>query len=75
MDLLARHAPASRMRPHLVVTGSWERPVVRVQILGVGFVRPGEYAPWILSIGLPVGAILLLLKARKAAKAAGTTAL
>lgn len=42
--------------------GAWETQILSVNLLGSGIVRSGLYAPWILSVGLPVGAALFLIR-------------
>ena len=37
-------------------------------LLGIGFARAGPYAPVLLSVALPVGAIAFLLKRRELAR-------
>jgi hypothetical protein len=41
--------------------GAWETQILSINLLGGGIVRSGLYAPWILSVGLPVGAVLFLV--------------
>jgi hypothetical protein len=46
-------------------TGAIGHQLMAVHLLGVGAVRGGEYAPWIVTISLPVGAIAVLVRRRK----------
>ncbi|RPI05230.1 MAG: hypothetical protein EHM64_07320 [Ignavibacteriae bacterium] len=46
-------------------TGSFDFQIISFQILGAAIFKNGQYAPWILSISLPVGAIVFLFKRRK----------
>ena len=52
------------------VTLSWSEGTLHitplaVQLLGVGFARHGLYAPWLLTVSLPLGAIIFLLIRKK----------
>ncbi len=38
---------------------------IAFKIPGVGMVKMGLYAPWILKVSFPLGAILFLIKRRK----------
>lgn len=51
-------------------TGDLQVIPLSFRLLGVGFVAAGPYAPWFLSVSLPVGAIVFLaLRRRLAARA------
>jgi hypothetical protein len=41
-------------------SGAWELRPLSITVLGSGFVRASDAAPWILSFGLPAGAALAL---------------
>jgi hypothetical protein len=38
---------------------------LRVQLFGAGFWKAGPFAPWLLSVSLPIGAIVFLLRRKK----------
>lgn len=45
---------------------------VALSLLGAGFARSGPYAPWILTVSIPVGAMVFLLMRRSWLARAGT---
>ncbi len=45
-------------------TGATAVSVLTIKLLGAAFVRSGDYAPWILSVSFPLGAIIFLLDRR-----------
>jgi hypothetical protein len=49
-------------------TGTGSIKPIYFQILGAGFMSAGKYAPWILSISFPLGAILFWVKKGRMAK-------
>jgi hypothetical protein len=54
--------------------GVWSLQPIAVTLLGAGFMRTGLVSPWILSISLPLGAILYWVKRRKLGNEAKPTA-
>jgi hypothetical protein len=46
-------------------TGETTFTPVNIQLLGVGVVSPGVGAPWLLSVSMPLGAILFLLSRKR----------
>jgi hypothetical protein len=37
----------------------------QVSLLGAGFVKPGPYGPWFLSVAIPIGAVIFLVRRRR----------
>jgi hypothetical protein len=59
-------------------TGAVASRIVTVQLFAASAVRANEYAPWILSFSVPIGALIALARYRQwksesSASAAGTT--
>lgn len=50
--------------------GDWAIQPLRVSLLGSGYMRSGLYAPIIVNVSFPLGAVLFLLKRRKLGAAA-----
>jgi hypothetical protein len=46
-------------------TGGIAIQPLQVSLLGAGFSRPGLYGPWFLSLGVPIGAVIFLLRRRQ----------
>jgi hypothetical protein len=53
-------------------TGGLNYAPVSFQLLGAGFFRVGAYAPWLVTVSIPVGAILFWLKRRRWLQSAGS---
>ncbi|MDB4948675.1 MAG: hypothetical protein JWM27_1324 [Gemmatimonadetes bacterium] len=51
-------------------TGEYGVRPINVQLLGAGMLRPSIYSPWLLSISLPIGALVVLWRARRGFAAA-----
>lgn len=49
-------------------TGSWSLKPLSILLLGSSCMASGPYAPWILSFGLPLGAIVFLFRRKKLRK-------
>ncbi len=47
-------------------TGEVSSTLLRVQLLGAGYFRPGFVGPWLVSFSLPLGAVMALLHRSKA---------
>jgi hypothetical protein len=45
-------------------SGAWTFAPLQFLLFGAGFMRPSEFAPWVLSFGLPVGAAVAEWKRR-----------
>ena len=46
-------------------TGAMDFKVLQLLLFGSGVVRPSEYAPWVITVGLPIGAGVFWFKRRK----------
>ena len=46
-------------------TGDLDYRIARVQMLGSAYLKQGLYAPWILSVSVPLGAIVFLIRRNK----------
>jgi hypothetical protein len=46
-------------------TGRIAMQTLQVSLLGAGFTKPGPYAPWFLSVAVPVGAVIFLVRRRR----------
>jgi len=44
--------------------GAIDYRILNVQLFGIGFSKGGPYAPWLLSLSLPVGALVFLARRR-----------
>lgn len=51
-------------------TGDWNMQWDSIRLAGMSYYRLGEFGPWVLSFGLPVGAILALFRTRVLARQA-----
>ena len=49
-------------------TGEVGYAMFNARLLGMGFTKQNEYAPWMFAVALPLGAILFLLKQREGAR-------
>lgn len=43
-------------------SGAWDVQLLSFQLLGAGVVKSGPVSPWVLSVGVPLGAILFLIR-------------
>ena len=46
-------------------TGQVAIQPLQVSLLGAGFAKSGPYGPWFLSVGIPIGAIVFLIRRRR----------
>lgn len=45
-------------------TGAYGYQLLHVMLLGAGFLKAGPYAPWLFSVGFPLGAVVFLMRRR-----------
>jgi hypothetical protein len=48
-------------------TGQMDYALINFQLLGAGVFKAGPYAPWIIGVSLPIGAIVFLFKRKRLA--------
>jgi len=46
-------------------TGEFEIQLISIKLFGVGIIKLGIIAPWIVSFSIPIGAIIFWIKRKK----------